>query len=49
MVQMMVKMINVTIPDDIHELLEKIKKRENLPNNAEALVWVIRKAAGVEE
>lgn len=45
----MVKMINVTIPDSSHELLKKIKKRENLPNNSEALIWVIKKAAGVEE
>jgi len=44
----MVKMINVTLPDKTHELLERIKKAENFANNAEALVWIIKKAAGVE-
>lgn len=43
----MPKMINVTIPDEVHDLLEKIKQNENLANNAEALTWVIKKAAGV--
>ncbi len=44
----MVKMINVTIPDDIHALLKKIKVEKDFPNNAEAIVWTNKKTAGVE-
>jgi len=44
----MVKMINVTIPNDIHALLKKIKVEKDFPNNAAAIVWIIKKAAGVK-
>lgn len=43
----MLKTINVTIPNASYELLQQIKKRKSLPNNAEAFVWIIQKAAGV--
>ena len=42
------KIINVTLPDEAHKLLEEIKTRENFANNAEALTWIIKKAVGVE-
>lgn len=45
----MAKILNVTIPDDVHELLELIKDEKGFANNAEALVWIIKRAAGVEE
>jgi hypothetical protein len=45
----MAKIVNVTLPDESHALLEKIKKRKNLPNNSEALIWIIKKAAGIGE
>ena len=45
----MVKIINVTIPDDVHALLEKIKDEKGFANNAEALEWIIKRAAGLEE
>jgi len=44
----MPKIINVTLPDEIHDLLQKIKEREGFSNNAEALEWVIRMAAKKE-
>lgn len=44
----MPKMINVTLPNDVHALLERIKQEKNFENNAQALTWIIRKAAGVE-
>ena len=43
------KMVNITIPDEIHDLLQKIKKDRGFANNSEALVWIIKRAAGVEE
>jgi len=43
----MVKILNVTVPDRTHELLERIKRERGFANNAEALVWIIEKAAEV--
>jgi len=44
----MVKIVNITIPDEIHALLQKIKNERGFANNAEALEWIIKRAAGVE-
>ena len=41
----MAKMLNATIPDDAHNLLEQIKKLKEFANNAEALTWIIRHTA----
>lgn len=43
----MVKLINVPLQDNVHELLENIKRKKGFANNAEALPWIIRKAAGI--
>jgi len=45
----MPKTLNVTIPDDVHEILEQIKTKKQFENNAEALSWIIRVAAEVAE
>ena len=41
----MPKMLNATIPDDAHDLLERIKKAKEFSNNAEALTWIIQHTA----
>lgn len=41
----MAKMLNATIPNDAHDLLEKIKKEKGFANNAEAMAWMIRYVA----
>lgn len=43
------KMVNITIPDDVHALLNKIKREKRFANNSEALTWIIKRAAGIEE
>ena len=41
----MVKILNITVSDETHALLERIKKERGFNNHAEVLEWVIQKAA----
>jgi len=45
----MAKLVLVTLPDEVHALLEKIKEEKGFANNAEALEWIIRRVAGVDD
>jgi len=38
----MVVNINVALSDEVHELLERLKKEKSLKNNAEAIEWAIK-------
>jgi len=44
----MVKIVNITIPNETHALLQKIKQEKGFTNNSETLTWIIKKAEGVE-
>lgn len=42
-------MVLVTLPDDVHSLLERIKTKKGFSNNAEAVAWIIEIVGKEEE